>query len=69
MEAMLKGLLVPTFIIWGAQDRVLHVSGARILQSVIPAAAAEVMDGVGHLPMIEKPEETAGLYLRFLKRK
>jgi len=69
MEEMLKGLLVPTFIVWGTQDRVLHASGARILRSVIPAAAAEVMDDVGHLPMIEKPEETADLYLRFLKRK
>jgi hypothetical protein len=27
------------------------------------------MDAVGHLPMIENPEKTAGLYLSFLAEK
>lgn len=66
LEIVLEGLPVPTLIIWGAQDRVLHVSGAKILESVIPKARVEVIDAVGHLPMIEKPEETAKLYLSFL---
>ena len=66
LEDVMTGLPVPTLIIWGAKDRVLHVSGARILESVIPEARVEVIDGVGHLPMIEKPEKTAGLYLHFL---
>lgn len=69
LEALLKGLPVPTLIVWGAQDMVLHVSGAKLLESVMPRAKAEVMDAVGHLPMIEKPEETAGLYLSFLELK
>ena len=67
LEDLLKGLPVPTLIVWGEKDRVLHVSGAKILESVMPKAKAEVMDSVGHLPMIEKPEETAGLYLSFLE--
>jgi abhydrolase domain-containing protein 6 len=66
LEVLLKGLPVPTFIVWGTQDRVLHVSGAKILASVVPKAKAELMDSVGHVPMIEKPEETARLYLSFL---
>jgi hypothetical protein len=32
----------------------------------MPKARAAVMDSVGHLAMIEKPEETAALYLGFL---
>jgi len=47
---------------------VLHVSGAKILEAVMPKARAELMDAVGHLPMIEKPEETARLYLSFLEQ-
>ena len=66
LEVMLKGSPVKTLIVWGAQDRVLHVSGAKILESVMPNAKAEVMDAIGHLPMIERPEETAVLYLNFL---
>jgi len=69
LEVLLKGLPVPTLIVWGAADRVLHVSGARILEGVMPNAKAEVMDAVGHLPMIEKPKETAELYLSFLEQK
>lgn len=67
LEVMLQGLPVPTLIIWGAQDRVLHVSGARIIAAHMPKAKAEVMEAVGHIPMIEKPKETAELFLRFLK--
>ena len=67
LEVLVKGLPVPTLIIWGTHDRVLHVSGAKILEAVLPNAKAEVMDAVGHLPMIEKPKQTAEAYLRFLK--
>ena len=69
LEVLLKGLPVPTLIVWGAHDRVLHVSGAKILEAVIPNAKAAVMDAVGHLPMIEKPKETAGLYVSFLEQR
>jgi abhydrolase domain-containing protein 6 len=67
LEDLLKGVKVPTLIVWGEKDRVLHVSGAKILESVMPEAKAEIMDSVGHVAMIEKPEETARLYLSFLK--
>jgi pimeloyl-ACP methyl ester carboxylesterase len=66
LEVLLDGLPVPACIVWGSGDRVLHVSGAKVLQSVMPAAEAVVMEGVGHLPMIERPKETADFYLRFL---
>jgi len=66
LEALLKGSPVKTLVVWGAQDRVLHVSGAKVIGSVMPKARVEVMDAVGHLPMIENPEKTAGLYMRFL---
>lgn len=66
LEALLDGLPVPACIVWGSGDRVLHVSGAKVLQSVMPKAEAVVMEDVGHLPMIERPKETADFYLRFL---
>jgi pimeloyl-ACP methyl ester carboxylesterase len=69
LEILLNGLTVPTLIVWGSHDRVLHVSGAKILDAVMPNAKAVVMDAVGHLPMIEKPKETAELYLSFLDKR
>ena len=66
LEVLLKGLRVPTLILWGAGDRVLHVSGARILESVIPGAKISIMEETGHVPMIERPEESARIFLDFL---
>ena len=68
LETALAGLAIPTLIVWGADDRVLHVSGAAVLAGVMPEATVAIVDGVGHLPMIEKPEETARIYLRFMDR-
>jgi pimeloyl-ACP methyl ester carboxylesterase len=69
LESALNGSLVTTLILWGANDRVLHVSGAKILESVMPKAQVAIMEGVGHLPMIEKPKETAEIYMSFLRQK
>ena len=66
LEGALKGLSVPTLIVWGDNDRVLHVSGAKILESVMLKAQVAIMNAVGHLPMIEKPKETADIYISFL---
>jgi pimeloyl-ACP methyl ester carboxylesterase len=68
LEQRLEGLPVPTLIIWGARDRVLHVSGAGILDAAMPRARVVVMKAVGHLPMIEQPQETAELYLGWLQQ-
>jgi len=66
LEVTLSGLPVPTLILWGASDQVLHASGGGILQSVMPKAKLVIMEDVGHLPMIETPKESAKLYLNFL---
>ena len=66
LESLLNGFTVPTLIIWGKKDRVLHFSGANILGSIMPKAQVEVIEGIGHLPMIERPKEMAEIYLHFL---
>ncbi len=68
LESTLKGSVVPTLILWGDNDRVLHVSGANILASVMPKSQVAIMKGVGHLPMIEKPKESAEIYMSFLNQ-
>ena len=68
LEDTLNGSRIPTLIVWGDNDRILHVSGAKILKSVMPNAKLAIMKGVGHLPMIEKPEKTAEIYMGFLEQ-
>ncbi|MBD9393723.1 alpha/beta fold hydrolase [Acidovorax sp. ACV01] len=56
----------PTLVLWGESDRVFDRSGLLPLQKLLPQAQAEALPGIGHLPMMEAPAETAQRYARFL---
>ena len=62
----LSAIHSPTLIIWGAQDKLIHVDNAELLHQKISGSQKEVLEGVGHCPMIEKPEVTTELYRKFL---
>ncbi len=65
VEERIRGLAVPTLIVWGQQDRVLHPGTAGILQMLLIKSEVVMMQGVGHVPMLEQPERSALDYLRF----
>jgi pimeloyl-ACP methyl ester carboxylesterase len=57
---------IPTIIMWGKEDRVLDVSAVAAFKQAIPNATVHIFDEVGHLPMIEIPNESAEVYQAFL---
>ena len=59
------GMPTHALVIWGAEDRVLHPSGAAILDGLMENAQVNVVPGLGHLPMLEAPEDMANLYLEW----
>ncbi len=59
---------VPTLIVWGRDDRIFEIEGAERLRQRIGQAKLVKLPNAGHLPHLEAPEETAAIYLRFLKR-
>lgn len=65
VEQRVTGLRTPTLIVWGDGDRVIHVGTAEVLHKLMPRSQVVVMQGVGHLPMLERPKESAEDYLRF----
>jgi pimeloyl-ACP methyl ester carboxylesterase len=65
VEARVTGLATPTLIVWGDEDRVLNVATAGVLHKLMPRSQVVIMRGVGHVPMIERPRESADDYLRF----
>jgi len=65
VERLVNGLTVPALIVWGAQDRVLHPAGADVLHKLIPNSKAILMQGVGHLSIMERPEQCVKDYLSF----
>ena len=65
LEEELANSPIPTLIVWGDEDRILHPSGATNLAAAMANASAEVMKKMGHVPMLERPQETESLFLKF----
>ncbi len=65
VETRVTGLPIPTLIVWGDKDRVLSFAAAQILHKLMPRSQAIIMPDVGHLPMLEQPQQSAEDYLKF----
>jgi len=64
-SAKLDGVRARALIIWGAADKVLHVDGAAVLQQRLANSERVVLDGVGHVAMLEAPRQVAQLCMAF----
>ena len=62
----LKKITAPTLILWGKKDRILSIDNASIFEELIPHTRKVVFEEIGHMPMLEVPEESAQVYLDFL---
>ncbi|MFO7558384.1 MAG: alpha/beta fold hydrolase [Desulfobacterales bacterium] len=63
---ILEGLKMPVFVIWGDKDRLIHVSSVEVYQKELPQVEAVILKDCGHLPMLERPEESATHYAQFI---
>ena len=55
-ESMAKPA-VHTLLLWGAQDGLMPLKRAKALQHWIPGAELISIEGAGHMPQVERPEE------------
>ncbi len=67
LEPILPDIKQPVLIIWGEFDRVLDVSSIDVMRPLLPQAKVVIMKETGHLPMLERPTETAAYYRAFLE--
>jgi len=67
LEPELSRIRARTLILWGDQDRLIDVSCTEVLEKGLADSTTAILKDCGHAPMIERPEETARLYLGFLK--
>ena len=58
---------VPTLLLWGSKDRTVDPASAEPLRQRFHSAQAAVIDGAGHLPYEECPEQFIRLVLDFLQ--
>jgi pimeloyl-ACP methyl ester carboxylesterase len=63
----LRGITAPTMALWGADDPFFPAGAAEAkLREGIPDCRVEVMEGVGHNPVAERPGEAVRLIEEFL---
>jgi len=61
-------LKLPVLIIWGREDRVLNSKWAYRYKELIKDSRLVIFKKCGHMPMTEKPAETARLIIDFLSQ-
>ncbi len=58
---------IPALVVWGAEDRLVDPRLAPRLARALPDARLQVQPGVGHVAMMEAPEDTARAVLGLLE--
>ena len=57
---------LPTMMLWGKQDAIVPTSSGEVYQKAIPGSQLTIIDGCGHRPEVEKPEEFTTKVNQFL---
>jgi pimeloyl-ACP methyl ester carboxylesterase len=69
LAPVLPLIQAPVLILWGDQDKMLDAGGVAFLEKNLKNYRTVIMKDTGHVPMIERPEETAKAYRSFLNEK
>jgi pimeloyl-ACP methyl ester carboxylesterase len=68
LEALLPTISeIPVLLVWGSKDRVVDRASAEILIGRLKNSRLVIMEGAGHLPYEECPEEFVSLVSKFLE--
>jgi pimeloyl-ACP methyl ester carboxylesterase len=63
-----KKIRVPTLLICGSVDRMTPPNRSEYLRDQIEGAQMQVVEGAGHMVMVEQPDEVAGMLNNFLNK-
>jgi pimeloyl-ACP methyl ester carboxylesterase len=64
----LAGLRPPALFVWSSHDRLIPEGFRPHVERWLPGAEQVVLQGCGHVPQVERPEQTNGLLERFFAR-
>jgi pimeloyl-ACP methyl ester carboxylesterase len=59
-------IVAPTLVVWGKQDALAPVAYASEFGRLIADSRVEILDECGHIPQLERPEQTLLLVSEFL---
>jgi pimeloyl-ACP methyl ester carboxylesterase len=64
----LAELRPPALFIWASHDGLVPAAFGRHVRKWLPSAEQVTIQGCGHVPQVERPEETNDLLMRFIAR-
>jgi abhydrolase domain-containing protein 6 len=64
----LKNITMPTLILWGDNDKIIHVSGAQFLCDRLPNAQLEIFSQCNHALFMDAPLKTAQRMTNFFEQ-
>jgi pimeloyl-ACP methyl ester carboxylesterase len=67
LEKDLPKIKAPALILWGDQDKVVDISSVPVFEKGLKNHKTVIIKDCGHVPMMEKPQETATQYIDFIK--
>ena len=69
LAELLKQIKAPAFIVWGDEDKLVHVSAAELFHKGISGSEMLIMKQTGHMPLMENMKQCSTAYLAFLEKK
>ena len=60
---------VPTLVLAGSADQVVPIAHLRALHQAIRGASLAVIEGAGHVPITDRPDDVTALVQRFLAQR
>ncbi|MCP9490154.1 MAG: alpha/beta fold hydrolase [Solirubrobacteraceae bacterium MAG38_C4-C5] len=64
----LSEIQAPALFVWGTDDTLIPATFARHVRRWLPDADQIVLEGCGHVPQVERADQTAGIMRRFFRR-
>lgn len=64
----LEEIQAPALVVWGAEDELISAASGRRAAARMPRSEFVALEGVGHVPMEERPGELVRIVLPFLER-
>jgi len=68
LDSSLGEIKAPVLLLWGEEDRLIHVSSVDVWKAGINNIQVKTWPGTGHMPQLEIPKESAEAYRMFLNQ-
>jgi len=70
LDDRLGEIRTPVLLVWGSEDQAVDISALPIFRERLQTDVLEieVLEETGHSPMLERPESTAKIYIRFINQ-